>query len=373
MPGGPLLLVSSLPAPVYHRLVPWPANGPTGSKVPTPLKLLFDALHGGSVDGSSNRTEGEGSDYNGLRSPQLVPPGAPIGPNSMVCLAANLDLMSFQTMRWKRGSNNPTRRLVPVTDLWLQIAKGVEGVPEAVWEAYLKAQSSGSLASMALTSLAVTDHSTPSPADDSRPAHLEKLKHLPSNGANEWDTQFCYGSLTLPNQTPSIPVFIKIVDERNFKSFVDEVLAYRQLRDLPVAPRLFAAMREPKNTCWALLVLEHAGKPLYRGPWAKIKPRLSKSVKSERCHRPAACSTNIIDRKEIYFALVQIHARGVVHGCPTPGNIFRRPDGTLCFVSFSDALVGHKCEPQTCQELCYLRNALGLPDDITDDRGAGQS
>ena len=79
-----------------------------------------------------------------------------------------------------------------------------------------------------------------------------------------------------------------------------------------------------------------------------------------------ADSANLIDRKAIYFGLVQIHARGVLHNHVAPWSVVRRPNGAMCFVDFFDAEVGHRCDPQTCQELCYLRNDLGLPDDITD-------
>ncbi|KAJ7222234.1 hypothetical protein GGX14DRAFT_388061 [Mycena pura] len=71
-------------------------------------------------------------------------------------------------------------------------------------------------------------------------------------------------------------------------------------------------------------------------------------------------------QKAIYFGLVQIHARGVLHKHVAPWSVVRRPNGAMCFVDFFDAEVGHRCDPQTCKELCFLRNDLGLPDDITD-------
>ncbi|KAJ7222203.1 hypothetical protein GGX14DRAFT_694490 [Mycena pura] len=328
------------------------ANGP-GSKVPTPLKLLSKALYfgsanhlssscpeGGSGSGSGSDdeldSEGEGGDYDmsGYYNPRLVPPGGTYGP--------------IMTFRWEWEANDdsdPTRKFVPVTDLWLQIAKGVVGVPEAIWEADLKE----SYGTVAPSSLAFTSHCIPSPSDDLKPAHLQLLK--PCYRVSD----LFHASLTLPKETSSIPVVVRIVEEESFASFAKEVLAYRQLRDLPVVPRLLAALRNPENTAGAFMVLENAGKPVHRGVWSEITPSLSES-----------------DKKAIYFALVQIHARGVVHGCVSPWSVVRRPNGAMCFVDLGDSELGHRCDPQTCEELCDLREDLGLPDDITNDRTVGR-
>ena len=84
-------------------------------------------------------------------------------------------------------------------------------------------------------------------------------------------------------------------------------------------------------------------------------------------------SVNAIYRKDIYLALAQIHARGLLHGDVMPRNVVRRPHGGgMCFVDFGLAEVGHRCDPQSCYELVELRSSLGLPDNIIGDRAAGR-
>ncbi|KAJ7901604.1 hypothetical protein B0H13DRAFT_2027681 [Mycena leptocephala] len=65
-------------------------------------------------------------------------------------------------------------------------------------------------------------------------------------------------------------------------------------------------------------------------------------------------------RMAIYFALVQIHAEGVLHNDLFPRNVVRRPGGAPCFVDFGLATIGHKCGPEYCNELAYLKDALEL-------------
>ncbi|KAJ7203660.1 hypothetical protein GGX14DRAFT_461721 [Mycena pura] len=180
-------------------------------------------------------------------------------------------------------------------------------------------------------------------ADHLKPAHLEILS---SGGKFKSTATVLCASLTLPGRPyKPCPVIMKVVHEHT---------AYRQLQDLSVVvPHLFAVMREPADPSSAIMVLENAGERIGHGGWDDV-------VLDES------------DKKDIYLALAQIHTRGVLHGDVRPRNVVRRPHGGMCFVDFGLAEVGHRCDPQSCDELVELRSSLGLPNNIMDDRAAGQ-
>ncbi|KAJ7222205.1 hypothetical protein GGX14DRAFT_428204 [Mycena pura] len=253
---------------------------------------------------------------------------------------------------------NPTRHLVAISDRVLT----AWDTPSEEWRDTLTesedplspglSRASESPGLLSLSSPESPNRCSPMSADHLKPAHLEILS---SDGIST-STTVLDASLTLPGRlSKSCPVIMKVVHEHfNFHMVAREVKAYRQLQDLSVVvPHLFAVMREPADPSSAIMVLENAGERIGHGCWDDV-------VLDES------------DKKEIYFTLAQIHARGVLHGDVMPRNVVRRPHGGMCFVDFGLAEVGHRCDPQSCFELVKLRRKLGLPDNIVDDRAAGQ-
>ncbi|KAJ7255199.1 hypothetical protein C8J57DRAFT_1345728, partial [Mycena rebaudengoi] len=61
------------------------------------------------------------------------------------------------------------------------------------------------------------------------------------------------------------------------------------------------------------------------------------------------------DKVQLYDALQQLHAAGVIHGDFYPRNIMRRADSTFCIIDFGDAEIDYSCPGSTCWELDHLR------------------
>ncbi|KAF8179257.1 hypothetical protein K438DRAFT_2177269 [Mycena galopus ATCC 62051] len=175
--------------------------------------------------------------------------------------------------------------------------------------------------------------------------HFEGLPRLEISRVVHWGdiTRVLSASLTIADNIP-FPVILKILKQAQFHLAVQEVTAYHQLaRTCVIVPRLISLMVPAHESGWVVIVIEDAGKPFGQGrqAWDEI-------------------SLTPAERTGIYFALVQIHGEGVLHGDPEQRNVVRRRAGAPCFIDFGLASTGHKCRKESCDELLYLRTALKL-------------
>ncbi|KAF8192844.1 hypothetical protein K438DRAFT_2134418 [Mycena galopus ATCC 62051] len=136
--------------------------------------------------------------------------------------------------------------------------------------------------------------------------HFEELPHLEISHVVHWGdiTRVLSASLTVADNIP-FPVILKILKQAQFHLAVQEVMAYHQLaRACVIVPRLISLMAPAHESGWVVIVIEDAGKPFGRGrqAWDEI-------------------SLTPAERTGIYFALVQIHGEGVLHGELEPRNV----------------------------------------------------
>ncbi|KAF7336607.1 Protein kinase [Mycena sanguinolenta] len=145
----------------------------------------------------------------------------------------------------------------------------------------------------------------------------------------------------LTSDEAQVRVILKTYPAERFGCLQAEIRAYAAIRGLAcVVPRCWGLVAPPSMP-WAGLLLEFAGEQLSRSEW-----------------HDAALSAK--DRQLLYHALAEVHAAGVVHHDVAPRNVVRRPGGSLCFVDFERASVGHSCPGASCPELLNLRNELRI-------------
>ncbi|KAJ7186306.1 hypothetical protein GGX14DRAFT_409239 [Mycena pura] len=236
------------------------------------------------------------------------------------------DYGSFPSMTMRHsgmlGVFNPTRKLVAVTPAWLaeqeSLAVSSEDSSSDTNESSDSTQENA--VSTAPTSPELTDSCLPLLEDDSAhfddAAHIEILKEIPAG----FNAEVLSASLIIEGGIP-FPVILKVVHEHNFPFVANEVAAYCQLARLRVVvPQLIALMAPAHEQGWVMMVIENAGEPIGRDgeDWDNVLLTASEKL-------------------AIYLALLQIHAE-----------------------DFGLATVDHKCERESCEELGYLRTALGL-------------
>ncbi|KAJ7794269.1 thiolase-like protein [Mycena olivaceomarginata] len=66
------------------------------------------------------------------------------------------------------------------------------------------------------------------------------------------------------------------------------------------------------------------------------------------------------EKLDLYDALRQLHAAGVVHGDVAARNILRRPSGAFCLADFDRSSLNHVCPGPVCEELAQFQRDLGL-------------
>ncbi|KAF8177530.1 hypothetical protein K438DRAFT_1978507 [Mycena galopus ATCC 62051] len=147
--------------------------------------------------------------------------------------------------------------------------------------------------------------------------HFEELPRLEISRVVHWGdiTRVLGASLTVADNIP-FPVILKILKQAQFHLAVQEVTAYHQLaRTCVIVPRLISLMAPAHESGWVVIVIEDAGKPFGQGrqAWDEI-------------------SLTPAERTGIYFALVQIHGEGVLHGDPEPHNVLSDVTATPVFL-----------------------------------------
>jgi serine/threonine protein kinase len=78
----------------------------------------------------------------------------------------------------------------------------------------------------------------------------------------------------------------------------------------------------------------------------------------------------MIDRKQLYTMLTNMHACGVLHGDFRPPNVLFGPRGPV-LIDFSHSKLAHICPPDgSCWELRDAQHQLKLADNDLDRKGA---
>ncbi|KAF8192339.1 hypothetical protein K438DRAFT_1935133 [Mycena galopus ATCC 62051] len=135
---------------------------------------------------------------------------------------------------------------------------------------------------------------------------------------------------------------MKTYPVEDFNLLLHEFDVYTAVAHLDIVPKLHAVIKcrfEP----WGGLIMEYAGTTLsiYDVPWEDLKLTWQEKL-------------------DLYDALRQLHAAGVVHGDVAARNILRRPSGTFYLVDFDRSSLNHVCPGPACEELAQLQRNLGL-------------
>ncbi|KAJ7301074.1 hypothetical protein DFH08DRAFT_979078 [Mycena albidolilacea] len=170
----------------------------------------------------------------------------------------------------------------------------------------------------------------------SPPSHHRPLQTRGGNKASLYEATFDLAGGPLFN------MFMKTYPVEDFDLLLHEFDVYIAVAHLVIVPKLHAVIKcrfEP----WGALIMEHAGTTLsiYDVPGEDLE--LTRQ-----------------EKLDLYDALCQLNAAGVIHGDVAARNILRRLSGAFCLADFVRSSLNHIHPGPACEELAQLQRDLGL-------------